>query len=170
MKKLPGEILRAGVIVGTLDILSAFVYVYIKTRDIHVFNVLKFIASGLFASKAFAGGSGMMVTGLLLHYLIAFIFTAFFYWIFPKLNFFAVHRYLTGVLYGIFIWMVMNLAVVPLSNVAHRPFVLVNVLINVAILIVFIGLPLAYMAGNFYSGRKSAIRVKGLRSEEVRSL
>jgi hypothetical protein len=150
MNNLITKIIKAGLIVGTLDILSAFVYYFIKTGDKNVFTVLKYVASGIFGKEAFSGSNMMIIAGLVLHYSIAFAFTIFFFLLFPKIKAFSKNWILTGILYGIFIWIVMNLIVVPLSNIGSRPFTLVNALINVIILIVCIGLPLSFMTNTFY--------------------
>lgn len=150
MNNSVSKIIKAGVIVGTLDILSAFIYYSIKTGK-NPLNILLFIASGLFGKEAFTGGNKMMMMiGLILHYFIAFAFTIFFFWIFPRIKGFAKNKLLAGIVYGIFIWVVMNLAVVPLSNISSRPFDVTNAIINVLILIVCIGIPLSYLASRFY--------------------
>ncbi|HUR10327.1 MAG TPA: hypothetical protein VM012_03110 [Flavitalea sp.] len=154
MNRSTSSVFRAGLIVGTLDILSAFLYYFLKTGK-NVLNVLKFVAGGIYGKQAAAGGTGIMVVGLVLHYLIAFAFTVFFFWVFPKTKVFASNKILTGLMYGIFIWMVMNLAVVPLSKIGNRPFDLKNALINLIILIVCLGIPLSFMANAFY--KKSEI-------------
>ncbi len=106
----------------------------------------------------------MMLAGLILHYIIAFAFTIFFFWLFPKIKLLSKNKILTGVIYGIFIWMVMNLVVVPLSNIGPRPFTLANALINVIILIVCIGLPLSFIANTFYTkGNLNSVPAKGSR-------
>ena len=40
--------LQAGILIGTLDIVSAFIYYFIKTGQKNEFNVLKYVASGIF--------------------------------------------------------------------------------------------------------------------------
>jgi uncharacterized membrane protein YagU involved in acid resistance len=140
---------KAGVVVGTLDILAAFLYYFISTGEKRVSNVLKFIASGIFGNQAFSKGSNMVVAGLFLHYVIAFAFTLFFFWLYPKIHAFSKSKILTGILYGIFIWLVMNLVVVPLSNTPIQPFTLLNTFINVLILIVCMGIPLSLMTHSF---------------------
>src|SRR5215218_9257169 len=146
MNKFFLKILQAGIVIGTLDIVSAFIYYLIKTGQKNVFNVLKYIASGIFGKEAFSGRNKMIIAGLVLHYVIAFAFTIFFFLLFPKMKALSKNKILTGILYGIFVWMIMNLVVVPLSSVGKRPFVFVSVLINVLILIVCIGIPLSFMA------------------------
>ncbi|HZZ75738.1 MAG TPA: hypothetical protein VFE04_07405 [Puia sp.] len=145
-----GKIIQAGLIAGTLDILSAFIYYYIKTGKTNFLVIFKFIASGIFGKAAGEGGTVMILAGLILHYAIAFAFTIFFFWLYPKMNVMSKNRLVTAIVYGLFVWCVMNLVVVPLSNTVHRPFNLANAVINICILIVCIGLPLSFMANAFF--------------------
>jgi|SRR5450755_3111911 hypothetical protein len=150
MKNKYKEIFKAGLLVGTMDILAAFILVYIRTGKLIIAGILKFIASGLFGKQALSGGRRMILAGLILHYVVAFIFTIFFFQVFPKIKFLSANRIITGIFYGIFIWLIMNLIVVPLSGVASRPFNMINAVINILILIVAIGIPLSFMASAFY--------------------
>jgi uncharacterized membrane protein YagU involved in acid resistance len=149
MNNLISRIIRAGLIVGTLDILAACIYYFFKTKD-NPLNILKFVASGIFGKEAFSGRNNMIVSGLILHYVIAFAFTILFFWLFSNIKILSKNKIVTGIIYGIFVWVVMNLIVVPLSNVPHRPFNMANAIINVIILIVCIGIPLSFMANIFY--------------------
>jgi hypothetical protein len=149
------KILQAGLIVGTLDILSAFIYYYIKSGKTNFLVIFKFIASGIFGKDAGDGGTGMILAGFILHYAIAFSFTIFFFWLYPKVNVMSKNRIVTGIVYGLFVWTLMNLVVVPLSNTVHRTMKLEGALINMGILIVCIGLPLSFMANTFYKRTSS---------------
>ena len=154
MSKLTSSIIRAGLIVGTLDITSAFIYYMIKSGKSDFWVVLKFVASGAFGKSASADGSLMIALGLVFHFIIAFSFTILFFLLYPKLTILSKNRIITGIVYGLFIWAFMNLVVVPLSSVVHRPFKLVGVLINMAILVVLIGIPLSFMANAYYRKTK----------------
>ncbi len=92
----------------------------------------------------------MPIIGLLLHYLIAFSFIIFFFWIYPKIKNFNLDWRLWGVLYGLFVWTVMNLIVVPLSNTPKFPLTLQGFLTQAGILIICIGLPIAYFANKYF--------------------
>jgi hypothetical protein len=153
MKTRNAKILQAGLITGTLDILSAFIYYYIKTGKTNFLVIFQFIASGIFGKDAGTGGTAMILAGLILHYAIAFSFTIFFFWLYPKIKVMSKDRILTAVVYGLFVWIVMNLIVVPLSNTVHRPFKIDGALINMGILIVCIGLPLSFIANAFFRKR-----------------
>jgi hypothetical protein len=154
MKNLPSKIITAGLVVGTLDISAAFTHYFLKTGKNPV-DVLKFVASGFFGGDAFTDGAEMIVAGLAFHYFIVFSFTMFFFLLFPKLNFLAKNKIITGILYGVFVWCVMNLIVVPLSKIPQRPFNLSSALINMAILIVCIGIPLSFRASNYFKKARS---------------
>lgn len=146
MKHSIAKIISTGLLVGTLDISAACIQYFIKTGK-GPEGVLQFVASGFFGQKAFDGGSSMIAAGLLFHYIIAMLFTVFFFAIAPILFSLLKNKLLVGILYGIFIWCVMNLIVVPLSSTPKFPFKPVNAAIAAAILVVCIGIPLSFIAG-----------------------
>lgn len=150
MNKTFPQILRSGLLVGTFDIAAAMLYFFITTGNKDVFMVLKYVASGVFGKTAISGGAEMIAAGFLFHYLIALAFTAFFFWVYPHIKPIAGYTLLSGIAYGLFVWAVMNLVIVPLSRIGHRPFNPVNAVINLLILILCMGIPLAIMANNFY--------------------
>lgn len=143
-------IVLAGLLVGSLDITAALVQFYIKTGKDPLI-VLKYIASAVFGKSAYSSGNVMAVWGLLLHFLIAFIWTILFFLIYPKLRLLSWNRVVTGILYGIFIWIMMTQLVVPMSKVSVGPFDIKQAIIAVLILIGAIGLPLSFMAHRYYS-------------------
>jgi hypothetical protein len=143
-------ILLSGLLVGTLDILSAFVDVYVSTGRTPLL-VLNYIASAVFGPEARTGGADMQLFGLLCHYLIAFIFTVIFFVAYRPLQFYKLLPVLLGILYGLFIWVVMNRLVVPMSRIG-RPAVtppLWRMAKAALILITMIGLPLALIARKY---------------------
>ena len=153
-KKLARLILLTGLLVGTLDILSAFVNYYLATGNNPLF-VLKYIASGAFGEPALKGGAAMIITGFIFHYFFAFFFTILFFWLYGRVVFLRKNKILTGVVYGIFTWIIMNLLVIQLSNAPHGPVKDMKadkIIKAIAILIVMIGLPLSFIANKYFSG------------------
>ncbi|MGC3943612.1 MAG: hypothetical protein QM762_03585 [Chryseolinea sp.] len=134
----------AWLMVGTLDITAAVIQTLINGRN--PLMMLKFIASGVFGSEALAGGNGYAVMGLLFHYIIAGIWTWLFFLLYPRLRFLQENVWVTTVVYGLFVWFVMNRIVLPLSNTPSIPFTVRGALISATILILAIGMPLALMA------------------------
>lgn len=143
-------ILRAGLLAGTLDILAA-ILILAKGNAV---GTLKFIASGVFGKAAFSGGYDMVALGAVFHYLIATGFAAGYFLAWPRLTFLQKNKWASGVLYGVFVWAVMNLLVVPLSHAPQSPFAWDSALKNMAILVVCIGLPIAWLADKFFSSKE----------------
>lgn len=142
-------IVKAGLIAGTLDILSAFFYYYIKTQKNPV-NILKYITTQVFGKTFFTNESAKAAMGLLIHYVIAFIWTIIFFIIYPHIKFFFKSRILTGLVYGIIIWVIMNLVIVPLGTLPKAPFNLSSAIINMLILIIAVGTPISIIVSKYY--------------------
>lgn len=134
-------IINAGLIAGTLDITAAIIVAFI--RGYSPILIFRYIANAVFGKEAAATGQGMVVTGLLFHFLIALIWVAFFYAIYPSVRRFIKSPVVAGLLYGIFVWVMMNLVIVPLSRIKQAPFTPSGIIREMAILMVCIGLPIA---------------------------
>ena len=91
----------------------------------------------------------MALWGLLFHFMIATIFAAFFYLVYPMLKVNAKNVVLVGLIYGIFVWLVMNQLVVELSNTPSQPFKLAGALRGTIILMLFVGLPIALIVHKY---------------------
>jgi hypothetical protein len=145
-------ILTATLIAGTLDILAAFLVYAVILEKTSPGRILMSIASGVFGKAAYSGGTPMIITGLALHFLIAFIFSVFYFLILPGLSFLRKRELLAGILYGIFIWLVMNLGVLPIVFKGMPLPDLTSALIGIAIVIVAVGIPISYIVST--SGRR----------------
>lgn len=144
-----GTMWLAWLIAGTLDLSAAAIQTLIAGRD--PLMMLKFIASGVFGTDAFAGGNGFAMAGALFHYVIALIWTVLFFLLYPRWKFLQKNIWLSGVVYGLLVWLVMNRIVLPLSNTPPIPFTIKGALISSAILILAIGIPLSLMARKYYN-------------------
>jgi hypothetical protein len=149
---LPGTVIVwAALLVGTLDICSAFADYWLATGR-GPEGVLRYVASGAFGSAAFTGGNSMIWYGLLFHYVIAAAWTVLFFWLYRKLALLSGNRLLTGFVYGLFIWAMMNLALLPLSQVRHVPLSAMQPLKALKaflILTAMIGWPLSFIAQRY---------------------
>lgn len=129
-------------IAGTLDIFLAFLESYLL-NNIKPEIVLKFITSGLIGVKAFEPNKLYIILGLLLHYAITTIVTL----IYIKTNVFSQfktnNKYLSGIIYGLCIWLTMNVIVIPLSNTPTLNRSIFEIAISIIIQIVAVGLPIA---------------------------
>src|SRR5712675_536774 len=125
-------IVVAGLLSGTLDALAAIV------------------------QYKFNGGAVMICVGVLLHYFIAFTFTVLFFFIYPKINILAKNKIITGLIYGIIIWIIMNFIVVPVSNTTPKfAFNIRGALVGALILMFAVGLPISLIVGNYHDNKKS---------------
>src|SRR6516162_2916150 len=139
-------IVTAGVVVGLLDISSAFVIWW--QRGIALQRGLQGIAAGLLGASSFDGGLLTAGFGLALHFFLAFVVVIIFYLASRKIEFLAIHPIVSGVLYGIGVYIVMYWFVLPAAfpTFRHR---LGNDLLAVAIHISLIGLPCALIVRRY---------------------
>jgi uncharacterized membrane protein YagU involved in acid resistance len=146
-------IIKAGLLTGTLDILLAFLYSYIK-RGTSPQLVLQYIAKVAFGKTAFSDAAIATVIGLLVHFAIAMGWAILLFLLYQWLKLSRLNKFATGIVYGIFVWIMMNMVILTLWN--NRPFVFnaESSLINALILIVAIGLPLSVIFHNYYTGKK----------------
>jgi hypothetical protein len=139
-------IILTGLLAGTLDAVAAIVVSQASPAA-----VFKYIASGAFgAGKAFSGGDIMIAWGVIFHYFIALSWTLLFFFIYPTLPWLKKNKYIAGLLYGIFVWVMMNRVVIPLSEIPQRPFNLKGALTGMSILMVAIGLPISILTHRYY--------------------
>src|SRR4051812_17329237 len=100
MKSKAGTLFLAGLIAGTLDILAAiFIYAIILQKTTAI-KILQSIASGVFKQDAY-NHAQMAWYGLGFHFIIAFIFSWFYFTVYPYLSFLKKSALLSGFLYGI---------------------------------------------------------------------
>ncbi len=142
-------LVKAWLIVGTLDIIAAIIQTLIMGGNIT--RLMQYIASGVFGPASFEGGMAYAVMGLAFHYVVAFGWTMLFFIIYPRLRFAPANRLLTGIGYGIFVWFMMNRVVLPISNVKMGPFDVQRAVIAALVLIVAIGVPLSFLASKHYA-------------------
>lgn len=146
-------LIKAWALAGTLDILSAFTYYYIKNQK-NPLNVLNYVSKVALGETTFAGNGLQRASGLLVHFTIAFGWTLLLFILYPRLHFLQLNKFVTAIVYGIFVWAMMNVVILPLWT--HKPFVYKGetTIVNCLILIVAIGMPLSFMASRYYSKKE----------------
>lgn len=107
----------AGLAGGAADILTAFV-IY---RPASPMVILQSVASGLLGAESFSGGRATAAIGLVAHFAIAIIFAAIFIAAALQAPVALRRPVLSGLLFGVTVYGVMNAIVVPLSQAASRP-------------------------------------------------
>lgn len=150
MKSFFKTIFITTLIAGTLDILAAYMQVYISTGQVSK-KMFNYIASGaLGLESSMSGGWEVIALGIFFHYFIAFAFTLLFFLMYNKLKIGAINKYIAGILYGLFVWFVMNIVVLPLTKLPHITFNVNKAIIAALILIFMIGLPISIAAHNYF--------------------
>jgi Na+/alanine symporter len=135
-------ILAGGLLAGSLDLGSAFI-----TYGV---GVPRAIAGGLLGPSALHGGSGVYVLGILLQFFIATSAAAVYYLASRKLAFLKDHPLVCGPFYGIAVFLVMNLIVLPLSALHFRgPFQLAGLIQGLVVHMILIGLPISFSIRQF---------------------
>lgn len=154
-KRTPVSLLKAilltALLAGSIDIASAIIH-YLLNGNHDPARVLVYIASGVFGEAAFAPDAGMRMAaaGLAFHYTIALGWTILFFSAYTGLKALSGNRFVLGIVYGVFVWLVMNLVVVPLSNTPAIPLDFLNAAIGMGIIIIAIGLPVSLMAYRYF--------------------
>jgi hypothetical protein len=152
-------ILTGGFVAGALDAASAFIT--------FGWGMPYGIASGLLGSKAYpadgGGGAGVWILGLALHFLIALSAAAAYCVSSKWLVFLRNHFLVGGVFFGIAVYLVMNLIVLPLSAVPFPvgPFTVNGLRLGLLFHILLIGLPISTSLWAFSRGATSS---PGMRS------
>ncbi len=150
-KDFTRTVLLTGLLAGGLDATAASIQYNIKT-GMNPARVFRYIASGVFGKNALSENLyGMAAWGLFFHLVIAMIFTFLFFLFYPRIIMMLKNKYITGILYAIFVWTVMNLVVVPLTFGTGIAVKFPAALIAAGILIIAIGLPISLMANRYYS-------------------
>lgn len=137
-----------GLIAGTLDICAAFLTAWLRA-GVSPIGLLQYVASGALGPAAFQGGARSALIGLVLHFLIATIWTVVFYLASRKWLFLIERPIQFGLLYGIAVYLIMTFVVVPLSRVTPRPATITGRTIGILTIMFCVGLPIALIVRRF---------------------
>jgi hypothetical protein len=141
-------ILWGGLAAGALDIIAAFVQAALRERG--PVGVLHAIASGVLGADAFQGGAPTAALGAVLHFVIAFGAAAVYVAASRKLRVLVERPVLCGLLYGIAVYLFMNLVVLPLSAIPFKmPYKPAGIATALIIHMLCVGLPIALAARRF---------------------
>ena len=143
-------VLLGGLTAGVLDITAASASSWLRSGR-GVVTTFQSVAGGLYGAETFNGGYQTAALGLLIHFFIALSWTFVYYLLSRKLKFMTGQALLSGVIYGIFVWMFMYLIVLPLSawRSAVSSYTFSAVLTGVLIHIFCVGLPIALVVRRF---------------------
>lgn len=141
----PGRAILYGTLtVGILDLLDALVF--FGLRGVAPILIPQSIASGLLGGAAYEGGVATAALGVGLHFLIAFAIVTTYLVASRRFPALARRPLLFGPLYGLAVYAVMNLVVVPLSAAVVGSKTWPVVVNGVLIHLLGVGLPSALFA------------------------
>ena len=141
-------IVWGGLLAGVGDIMFAFVVSGL--RGVGPVRVLQSVASGLLGGAARDGGLATAALGGALHFLIAFIWATVYWLASRRLQVLVRRPVVCGLLYGLAVYALMYLVVLPLSAAYFKPaFTPYTVSLNGAGHMLLVGLPIALAASKF---------------------
>ncbi len=137
-------IAAGGVVAGTLDLTQAMI-LFGK-------NIPLAIAGGLLGPRAFQGGAGIYILGVLLHFFIACSAAAIYFAVSRKLRFLTQYPVVCGLFFGAAVEVVMTLVVLPLSALhAMGPYTYHDLVSGFLVHMVVVGLPISFSMWRFAS-------------------
>ena len=136
-------ICAGGLAAGAFDLTTAFIT--------YGGGVPRAIASGLLGARAFQGGVATWILGVVLHFVIAFLAATVYCLASRRLEFLKDHFFVCGLFYGIAVFLVMNLVVLPLSAVPFKagPFTVRAMIQGLLVHMFLIGLPISFSLRRF---------------------
>lgn len=141
-------VLAAGVVAGLLDGVAAVIQAWL-VRGTDAVTVFQFIASGALGRAAFDGGLPAAMLGLLFHLCIATSWASVYALARRQWTFLRRPGVPVVVGFGLVIWTVMNLIVLPLSRIPSRAFSASQASVAAAILIVMVSWPIVAILHRF---------------------
>ncbi|MBC7899665.1 MAG: hypothetical protein H7070_06390 [Saprospiraceae bacterium] len=138
------SVVYGGLAVGVLDGLAASISSLLRGGN--PIRVFQYVASGVLGKEAFSGGTPTFLLGVLLHFVVALGAAGVYYIACLRFPVLLEKAVLYGPLYGIAVYFVMAYIISPMSLTARSPFSFNGMLIQITIHVLFVGLPIAFLA------------------------
>ena len=148
-RKIQG-VLLSGLVVSLL-VAAGTTFKYVISGGKHPLRLLNFVASGVFGQAAFQGevATQMAVLGGVLHVTVSIVWAILFFVLCSRIAILSKDWRLTGIGYGILIWVGMAFVVLPLSNTPPIPFEITNAAIDILLVTVCAGFPISFVAHKY---------------------
>jgi hypothetical protein len=142
----------AALLIGTLDLIDAFVFFHYV--GVPAIRIPQSIATGFLGAFAYHDGMISAAFGLIIHYSIAFAVAGTYMYVSGELPLYR-RPILSGAIYGIGVYCVMNYIIIPISNFYPQPHFAVRPFINgINGHILLIGIPLGLIGKRYVQGPK----------------
>jgi len=143
-------ILLACLVAGTLDICYAVITWGPVFGKLTAARLLQGIAGTLIGKNAFTGGAATALVGLLMHYCISLAWCALYFLIFPYIPALSKNKWASGLVYGIFVWLMMSILIVPLVTGRAYHFETIAFLKSIAPMLLLFGPAIALIIHRHY--------------------
>jgi hypothetical protein len=143
-------VLAGGGTCALLDCLAATID--FGMRGVSFERLWQGVASGALGRSSFQHGAASALLGLFFHVLIAMTAALVFNIAARFLPALISHYIVSGILYGIVVYLFMNFVVIPMSALPHRPIVLSAAIKGLIVHMICVGLPISVAA--FWFSRK----------------
>lgn len=140
-------ILTSGLVAGTLDLALAVTFFRIEGAPLAA--VPHAIASGWLGARAIHGGATDAILGIALHFLIALVVAAVYYLLSRTIRLLNHQPILSGTVYGLAVFLVMQNIVVPLSAEPHSQPSTAWLIVDLASHVLFVGITIAMITRRF---------------------
>ena len=145
-------ILIAGLVAGFFDITYACIFFGLRNHVTPI-RILQSVARGALGQNAFEGGLQTAILGLFFHFLIALILAAIYFFASRVFRFMITHAVISGLLYGLGVYLVMYGIVMRFSAIHSRvlpwQYPWAVLIPNVLIHMIGIGLTIALIVRKF---------------------
>ncbi|GAB1594712.1 hypothetical protein [Lysobacter claricitrinus] len=151
-------ILAGGLLAGLLDL--TFALCFAGANGVGPERVLQTIASGWLGNAAYEGGLSTAAIGLVSHFGLALLWAGLFLFAARRMPALVTHPLVAGIAFGVVVFLVMRLAVLPLSAyprpVTFKPLATV---LDLASHTLLFGVPIALAARRALRGRRDGVVV-----------
>jgi hypothetical protein len=146
-----------GLIAGTLDIFFAISLAHYNGMP--AMRLLQTVASGALGKAAFSGGLATAAIGLALHFVLSCLWAAVFLGAAWRLPVLLRRPLVSGIVFGIAVFLTMRLVVLPLSAFPFPVrFKLVSSILDLLSHMLLFGVPIAVAASRTVSARQQTLR------------
>lgn len=146
MSRPLAAIATGGAIAGAFDIAYAMIYSYFRS-GVAPTRILQSVASGLLGRAAYDGGAATAALGLALHFLMALAMAAAYVFAARRLPALIRRPVLYGSLYGLFLYLFINLVVLPLSRFPSLAMpATITIVTSIIVHMFLVGVPIALAA------------------------
>lgn len=138
-----------GLTVGLLDGAAAVINSFVRS-GVTPDKVFRYISSALLGKEAYSGGGGIIALGVFLHFVVAYIWGAIFFTAYPRVRLLQQNKWLVGCAYGLFVWLMMNLAVLRFTLAPKLKFSWEGAAVGWGIHMLCVGLPIVLITHYWY--------------------